>query len=1256
MKNKISRNFICFASSFTLAFSSLIGVQMAGNKLNTVMAATVERIGEENRYATAARLAQDTYSSSKYVVIASGRQYRDAVSAAPLAKQLNAPILLTSGYTLESEIQNTIRKLGADTAYIIGGLDVISSKIENSLRFSGTDTIRIYGKNAFDTNVKIANQVLRMTGEKTAILVNGTTGYPDAVSAASIAANMGYPVLFTNSNSIPSEVKSFIKNNGMKVLAVGGSGVISNSVLSSVGGIRIAAGSDRFDTNLKLLNYFKNDLNYDNIYVACGGNDKTSQFADALAASAAASKTNSPVVLSGLGANEIQQKNAEDFIKSHKNGDTVIKIVGGVAAVSSEIENRLNGTIAVNGQVGSGSELPFDRKFFVIGNNAYSMDYFVRHKDKIDSEMKATNGIVFYCYKKDGQNIIMNTNSQYSVSEQDLNKECGNTIHYYDSYSEVTYIYNGHNYKKKDISDGTYNAKIRAEDIGNRMLIGVTLKNIVKEDIPGAKYFQVKGNPYIEYINGSNEIQCMISRDDYNEFTTIINVLNSDKEIIASGKVDLTDFYSSSGTSYRVAFNLVDDSTSNALGNIVNGGMALQHGDYLFYSNTGDGGKLYRKDIYGNFDRAISNDDARYINVYKNKVIYSSKNDNFSIKAVNYDGSDPETITDDKATYLNVVGDYIYYSNHSDNGKLYRIKIMNTDSGVKFGTPQKICDDECEYISVVGGNIYYSNYSDGHRLYSVNTDGTGRVKISSDSANFINVSKNYIYYLTDAGDIKKVGLDGNIPSDNVIARNAGALNVMGDYIYYTNSSENGYVYRICLQDNDIEKVSSTSADFINITGNFADFKDKMATISGENLYIAKNGKLYNVDLKEFAYSGVVAGKAVTRPNYTLRVSKVYEGRSIIDMDDIDRSQKYIDDKYLPKKVTALMSDDTLRELVVIWDKDNVSDSDGVRTYTGDVIGYNVKATYKLMKKSEELAKYQVKVVNNAEDHDYIIVTGLKKGDKINVYKTDDVDGEKYGSGTADSHGEVKIYLSSNALDEDGGEVYVTVISSYDDKSGSTSSESDPIKVSYEAEPPKSPSSISVTDNDSKYDGIDGRDFKVEWHDIPSEVVKQYIYILQDTDQNSEVDYARHKPIAVIYDNKTNSWVGNSSITKDSAGYEFLPGRYKVFVIFEDSEGRRSLATKCREVYIKSEGDSKKRVSSIRFEEDSILMRVGQAYIPEVIIKPSDAENKEYSLKSYNDTIVRVEGHTIRALAKGTTTVEVISNDTGAKDKITVTVE
>ncbi|MBA5851299.1 cell wall-binding repeat-containing protein [Clostridium sp. cel8] len=334
---KSKRYLILAALTFVLTFGF--------NSIKAQAAPSVTRIdgGSAGRIGTANELAKKQFSTAKNVVLVYGYNYADAVSATPLAKQLDAPILITKGDKLEDEVLDTIKSLKAENIYIVGGTGVVSSDIETSLSkdyhveriASYTDSKGNVDTTRTGTNAAVAKKVLSMSGQKTAMLVYGYN-YPDALSVAAIAAQKGYPVLFANTTGISQSVKDVA--SGLTIYAVGGDAVLPPSVVSSIGGEKITGNTkDRYDTNTAVLDYFRNHggLDFDKVYVAVGGRNDL-EFADALVASAAAANESAPLLLSGSDVNDATQR-ARNYLLSINPSPEII-IVGGTGAISSEVE------------------------------------------------------------------------------------------------------------------------------------------------------------------------------------------------------------------------------------------------------------------------------------------------------------------------------------------------------------------------------------------------------------------------------------------------------------------------------------------------------------------------------------------------------------------------------------------------------------------------------------------------------------------------------------------------------------------------------------------------------------------------------------------------------------------------------------------------------------------------------------------------------------------------------------------------------
>lgn len=111
--------------------------------------------------------------------------------AAPLAKKLNAPILLTEKNTLDSAAKAGLIRLNAKLVVIAGLYGVVSKAAEYSARAIIGDVRRIGGADRYETSALIVKEV----GKSTEAAVASGEDYPDALSLASVAASEKMPII-----------------------------------------------------------------------------------------------------------------------------------------------------------------------------------------------------------------------------------------------------------------------------------------------------------------------------------------------------------------------------------------------------------------------------------------------------------------------------------------------------------------------------------------------------------------------------------------------------------------------------------------------------------------------------------------------------------------------------------------------------------------------------------------------------------------------------------------------------------------------------------------------------------------------------------------------------------------------------------------------------------------------------------------------------------------------------------------------------
>ena len=279
------------------------------------------RLYGEDRYKTAAQISEESWDSTDTVIIARGNEYPDALVGTPLAYQLEAPILLTNGSSLSQETVEEMNRLGAKHAVILGGEGAVSENVEAKLTEMGLNVDRIGGNNRFETAALVSNE---LGYSETAVVAYGYE-FPDALSVAPYAARNGYPILLTETDSVP-EATSFALQDVDNIYVVGGAGVISESLFKD--GVRLA-GDTRYDTAAAIYNEFQEPASH---AVVATGQD----FADALTGSVFAAVNELPLLL-------VKKDGLPDKTKGliTENGLKHFMVLGGEGAVESRVVEKL---------------------------------------------------------------------------------------------------------------------------------------------------------------------------------------------------------------------------------------------------------------------------------------------------------------------------------------------------------------------------------------------------------------------------------------------------------------------------------------------------------------------------------------------------------------------------------------------------------------------------------------------------------------------------------------------------------------------------------------------------------------------------------------------------------------------------------------------------------------------------------------------------------------------------------------------------
>lgn len=333
-----SRNRLPLALALTFALSAAVaGPALAAETVTT------KRLAGDNRYETAAVIAQATFpSGSRTAVLASGLEFPDALAAAYANGRLDAPLLLTDPATLSQATKDQLATMNVSGVTIVGGTKAVSEAVAEELRALDYVVDRVRGTNRYGTARAIAELFPEGfvgslgDGGPTAIVASGERA-ADALAGAPISYDASFPVLLTPKDSLsPDASAAFDKLAIKQVLLLGGTGAVSAAVESAIKAKNITVirvfGKDRQETATQIADFTVRSLGWGRSHVNLARGD---DFADALAGGPHAGVERTPVLLT-VDANAL---GAPTVAWLQKNNDAIasIDVFGGKKAISDAV-------------------------------------------------------------------------------------------------------------------------------------------------------------------------------------------------------------------------------------------------------------------------------------------------------------------------------------------------------------------------------------------------------------------------------------------------------------------------------------------------------------------------------------------------------------------------------------------------------------------------------------------------------------------------------------------------------------------------------------------------------------------------------------------------------------------------------------------------------------------------------------------------------------------------------------------------------
>ncbi|MGN6243502.1 MAG: cell wall-binding repeat-containing protein [Motilibacteraceae bacterium] len=218
------------------------------------------RVFGADRYATAVAAGRAVFPQARTIVLAPGPDAAlvDGLVSAPLARALQAPLLLTATTALSPAVEADVRAHAVTSAYVIGAAAGVS--VRSRLAALGVTVHVVAGPDRYATSVAVARALAAAGGAVDHVAFVGSgleASWIDSLAAGGPAAGRGEPVLLTRPTALPDVVRAEVARLGVQTTYVlGGTDVVSAAVAAQLPGAVRLSGADRYATALAVARTF----------------------------------------------------------------------------------------------------------------------------------------------------------------------------------------------------------------------------------------------------------------------------------------------------------------------------------------------------------------------------------------------------------------------------------------------------------------------------------------------------------------------------------------------------------------------------------------------------------------------------------------------------------------------------------------------------------------------------------------------------------------------------------------------------------------------------------------------------------------------------------------------------------------------------------------------------------------------------------------------------------------------------------------
>ena len=191
---------------------------------------TVRRLAGSDRYLTNIAVLKEAGFSGQNLLIASGTNYADALSASAAARPI---FLVGKTLTADQKVYLEANKNSlAEATYVIGGPGAVSDSVKAEVEVYTGEAKRLEGSDRFATSVAVASEFF--PGKIHNMVIASGLTFPDGLSGGPVAIAYDAPLVLVGNNWVDHATNLFVSKNARTLIVMGGKGAVSQAIAETI--------------------------------------------------------------------------------------------------------------------------------------------------------------------------------------------------------------------------------------------------------------------------------------------------------------------------------------------------------------------------------------------------------------------------------------------------------------------------------------------------------------------------------------------------------------------------------------------------------------------------------------------------------------------------------------------------------------------------------------------------------------------------------------------------------------------------------------------------------------------------------------------------------------------------------------------------------------------------------------------------------------------------------------------------------------